>query len=56
MRERNLYLEKCRRIEELGEGKDWGGEEDDDDEDFDGKAMQDQKLLQEVYEILYTEI
>ena len=39
MRERNLYLDKCRRIEDLGESKDWGGEEDDEeDEGMYGKA------------------
>ena len=26
MRERNLYLERCRQIEELGEREEWGGD------------------------------
>lgn len=57
MRERNLYLEKCRQIEEYGEQVDWGGEPSY-EEDFGGKprmAEVDQNLLGEVYDILYTE-
>jgi len=33
MRERNLYLEKCRQIEEYGESVDWGGDPSFDDVD-----------------------
>ncbi len=33
MRERNLYLEKCRQIEEFGEQIEWGGDESYDSED-----------------------
>ena len=59
MRERNLYLEKCRQIEEFGETIDWGGDPSYEDEtDFNSKPKmgnEDQVLLQEVYDILYTE-
>ena len=61
MRERNLYLEKCRHIEDLGENKNWGLEEEDydvEDEEFiDQKygGNPDYRLLQAIYEILYTE-
>ena len=57
MRERNLYLQKCRQIEELGEKLEWGGENsfDDEEEEFNRPLSDDQQLLQEVYEILYTE-
>ena len=57
MRERNLYLEKCRQIEEYGESVDWGGEPSF-EEDFSSKpkmSNEDQLLLQEIYDILYTE-
>jgi hypothetical protein len=40
MRERNLYLEKCRKIENMGEQVDW--------KDNEGG------LLQEVHKILYA--
>ena len=33
MRERNLYLEKCRHIEDYGEQQNWGMEEEDYDEE-----------------------
>ena len=58
MRERNLYLEKCRTIEEYGENIDWGGElsyEEEFPSDKPKVSESDQKLLQEVYDILYTE-
>ena len=66
MRERNLYLEKCRQIEDFGETQEWGGEEnmllsDSADklqgsiEDLKKAQSDDQKLLQEVYDILYNE-
>jgi hypothetical protein len=32
MRERNLYLEKCRQIEEMGERMEWGGDNSYEDE------------------------
>jgi hypothetical protein len=57
MRERNLYLEKCRQIEEYGESIDWGGDPSY-DEDFNDRPKMssvDQILMQEVYDILYTE-
>ena len=54
MRERNLYLEKCRHIEEYGESVDWGGDVSIDERDQE-VSSDDAKLLQEVYDILYTE-
>ena len=36
MRERNLYLEKCRQVEEYGESVDWGGDPSY-EEDFNSK-------------------
>jgi hypothetical protein len=54
MRERNLYLEKCRQIEEYGESVEWGGEDSYDNEGSQ-EITEEQKLLQEVYDILYTE-
>ena len=44
MRERNLYLEKCRQIEEYGESVEWGGE---DSYDVEGsqEITEEQKLL-----------
>ena len=33
MRERNLYLEKCRQIEEMGEREEWGGVGSQEDEE-----------------------
>ena len=57
MRERNLYLEKSRHIEDYGEKFDWGQPaEDNSFSDDENKILSDdQRLLQEVYEILYTE-
>ena len=58
MRERNLFLEKCRTIEEYGETIDWGGEPSSEDEYMSAKGKigeSEQNLLQEVYDILYTE-
>ena len=56
MRERNLYLEKCRQIEEYGESVDWGGEPSFDESGLPlGMPEEDQGLLTEVYDILYTE-
>jgi hypothetical protein len=42
MRERNLYLEKCRAIENLGEDLQWQGSNN-----------AEQTLLDYVYEVLY---
>lgn len=42
MRERNLYLEKCRKIENLGEELQWQGSND-----------AEQTLLDYTYEVLY---
>ena len=44
MRERNLYLEKCRAIEQFGERIDWQGTNDD-DTDF----------LANIHEVLYMQ-
>ena len=55
MRERNLYLEKCRQIEEMGERMEWGGDNSYEDEQEEFNGTDNQKLLREVYEILYTE-
>ena len=58
MRERNLYLEKSRHIEDYGEKFDWGqpAEDNSNFSDDENKILSDdQRLLQEVYEILYTE-
>ena len=56
MRERNLYLEKCRQIEEFGEQVEWGGEDSYDSENPNQAGItEEQALLQEVYDILYTE-
>ena len=46
MRERNLYLEKCRQVEDFGESQEWGA---------DDSTEAEQKLMFEVYEILYNE-
>lgn len=46
MRERNLYLEKCRQIEEFGEQIEWGGDESYDSEDPNHKGLtEEQRLL-----------
>ena len=56
MRERNLYLQKCRQIEEMGERIEWGGADDDNSEGIISQdESDDNKLLQEVYDILYME-
>ena len=44
MRERNLYLEKCRAIEQFGERIDWQGTNED-DTDF----------LANIHEVLYMQ-
>lgn len=44
MRERNLYLEKCRAIEQFGERIDWQGTNEDDTD-----------LLANIHEILYMQ-
>ena len=44
MRERNLYLEKCRAVEQFGERIDWQGTSDDDTE-----------FLNNIHEILYMQ-
>ena len=44
MRERNLYLEKCRAIEQFGERIDWQGSSEDDN-----------GLLSAVHEVLYQQ-
>lgn len=42
MRERNLYLEKCRTIENLGDELEWQG-----------STTEEQTLLDYIYEVLY---
>ena len=44
MRERNLYLEKCRAVEQFGERIDWQGTSDDDTE-----------FLNNIHDILYMQ-
>ena len=44
MRERNLYLEKCRAVERLGEDLEWQG-----------KSQNENVLLHKVNEILYEQ-
>ena len=44
MRERNLYLEKCRAMEQFGERIDWQGSNEDDN-----------GLLAAIHEILYQQ-
>ena len=55
MRERNLYLQKCRQIEELGERVEWGGDNQEDEAYVAQDETDNVRLLQEVYDILYTE-
>ena len=55
MRERNLYLQKCRQIEEMGERIEWGGDEQEEDGQVAEEDSNNFQLLQEVYDILYTE-
>ena len=45
MRERNLYLEKCRQTEDYGERLEWGGDNTYDNEDDQKNLTDDQKLL-----------
>ena len=45
MRERNLYLEKCRQIEQMGEDMEWTDR---------SQARTEQPLLDEVHRILYS--
>ena len=50
MRERNLYLEKCRQIEQMGESIDWLDNRSNNNSSSGGE----QELLDEVHKILYS--
>ncbi len=45
MRERNLYLEKCRQIEQMGEDMEWTDR---------SQSRAEQPLLDKVHRILYS--